>query len=186
MSKKTIEFLVVIGLGVVTFALSFIIDEAKTILLIVGLVIIALAIGYLFYKNDKPAPVDEKYKYKKKDSLMSEPEKILYNRLLGEVGKEYDIFPQIALLSVVDKITSASFRNELFRVVDFVLCDRISKEPQLVIELNDASHLRSERRERDEKVKCILERAGLPLLTLALDEINAPDLRKRVLTAIKK
>ncbi len=186
MNKKTIEFLVVIGLGVIAFALSFIIVEIKTVLLVVGLVLIALAVGYLFYKKDAPQPVNEGYKYKKKETLMSESEKILYYNLLTVVGKEYDIFPQIALLSLVDKITQASYRNELFRIVDFAVCDRKSGAPLLVIELNDASHNREDRKARDEKVKCILERAELPLLTLTLEDINAPDLRKRVISAIKK
>ena len=186
MNRKTLEFLVVIGLGTIVFALSFFIAEASTVLMIVGLVLIALAVGYLFYKTDKTAPIDEKNKYKKKDALMSEPEKTLYVNLLNALGREYDVFPQVALLSVVDKITQASYRNELFRIIDFVLCDKKSSAPKLVIELNDASHLRADRRERDEKVKCILERADLPLLVLGLEEISSSDLRKRVQSLIKK
>ncbi len=186
MNKKRVEFLVVIGLGVISFVLSFFITEADFWLKIIGVCLIALAVGYLFYKKEETPPLDEGYKYKKKASLMSESEKILYANLLVAVGKEYDIFPQIALLSLVDKITQASYRNELFRIVDFAVCNRTSGAPMLVIELNDASHNREDRKARDEKVKCILERAGLPLLTLTLDEIYAPDLKKKVFSAIKK
>lgn len=57
----------------------------------------------------------------------------------------------------------------------------------LIIELNDASHKREERRRRDEKVRCIAERAGLGMLTLELDDL--PDdrtLRKKIFSSIKR
>ena len=100
---------------------------------------------------------------------MSAPERNAYE-LLADALPEYEIFPQIALVSVIDK-TNAAYRGELFRVVDFCAFTKGDLTPVLAVELNDASHNRADRKARDEKVKCILDRAGLPLLTLTLDDL---------------
>ena len=78
----------------------------------------------------------------------------------------------IALVSLVDKLNYNSYRNELFRVVDFVIASP-EFEPLVVVELNDSSHMRADRRERDRKVAEILQKASLPLVTLTPD--NASD-----------
>src|SRR6185369_4720053 len=48
--------------------------------------------------------------------------------------------------------------------IDFVLCSRDQVVPVLAIELDDASHGRSSRRERDVFVNAIFDAAGLLLL----------------------
>ena len=72
------------------------------------------------------------------------------------------MLPQIVLSSLVDKVTNTSYRNELFRVVDFVMFDG-EYNPVCAVELNDASHNRADRKERDQKVKEILESARIAI-----------------------
>lgn len=57
-------------------------------------------------------------------------------------------------------------------MVDFVI---VSPDfvPLVVVELNDKSHLRADRRERDARVAEILQKASLPLVVLTPD--NASD-----------
>jgi very-short-patch-repair endonuclease len=50
--------------------------------------------------------------------------------------------------------------------VDFVLCDRAYIAPKLAIELDDQTHERSDRQDRDHEVERILKTAGVPLLRL--------------------
>jgi very-short-patch-repair endonuclease len=50
--------------------------------------------------------------------------------------------------------------------VDFVLCDKAYISPKLAIELDDKSHERPDRQERDKEVERILSDAGVPLLRL--------------------
>ena len=183
MKKKYIDFIIVLLVGTICFALSFVIESAQVWLRAIGVVVILLAVSFIIFKS-KEQPVDPKFKYKKKETLMSAPERQLYYELMQAVGAEFDVFPQLALVTLVDKI-DASYRNELFRVVDFALFDKRTNRPLLVIELNDASHLRDDRKLRDEKVKCILRRAGLKLLTLTLDDIGDAHLRKRVISAMR-
>jgi len=58
--------------------------------------------------------------------------------------------------------------------VDFVLCDLQNIRPQLVIELDDSSHEREDRRERDAFVDQALEAASLPILHVTAKRTYAP------------
>ena len=162
--------LIVFGVGAACFALSFAFSGVADVALKVAgvaLVIIS-AIGLLPPKTAEP--VNPEYRYKVRSTpFMSAPERNAYE-LLADALPEYEIFPQIALVSVIDK-TNAAYRGELFRVVDFCAFTKGDLTPVLAVELNDASHNRADRKARDEKVKCILDRAGLPLLTLTLDDL---------------
>lgn len=88
-------------------------------------------------------------------------------------------FPQVALASVIDKRTQNTYRNELFRVADFVFTDKVRYAPLLLVELNDASHLKADRIERDRKVREICERAGLPIVAFTMAESRDFGLVKR-------
>ena len=99
---------------------------------------------------------------------MTPPERAFMNILESLFGARYRILPQIALVSLVDKLNYTSYRNELFRVVDFVIASS-DFTPLVVIELNDRSHLRADRRERDAKVAEILQKAELPLVVITPD-----------------
>lgn len=107
--------------------------------------------------------------YRKKKAMMTAPELALYRTLLGVTDtRRYAVLPQTALAGVVDKISGGGFRSELFRIVDFCIADAADFEPLLLIELNDASHDREERKLRDDKVAAICLDAGIPLLTFSL------------------
>ncbi len=191
MKNRLIEFLLISLLGATLLAFSFVVaGSAVWWLRILGIVLILAGVATLIIKhdsgeNEKPEPINKEYGYAVKDTFMTAPERELYARLIKTVGGDFEVFPQVALVSLVDKTTFNSFRNELFRIVDFALCDKKSLKPRLIIELNDASHKRADRIERDEKVKCILERAGLNLLTVTTDErLDDKTLKRRIYSAL--
>lgn len=189
MKNKYLNFLIVTGLGAAVFGLSFVITgQALWYLRAGGIILFFLGIALLLIPaKKKEEPVREEYRYAVKESFMSAPERELYARLLRVIGGDFAVFPQVALVSLIDKVNFGSYRNELFRIVDFALCDRFNLKPVLIIELNDASHKREERARRDEKVRCIAARAGLNILTLELDAM--PDdrtLRKKIFSEIRK
>ena len=189
MKNKYLNFLIVSALGAALFSLSFAIQgQAVWYLRAGGIILFFLGVALLFIPaKKKEEPVKEEYRYAVKDSFMSAPERELYARLLRLVGGDFAIFPQVALVSLIDKVNFGSYRNELFRIVDFALCDRFSLKPVLIIELNDASHKREERKRRDEKVRCIAARAGLNVLTLELDSMSDDRaLRKKIFSEVRK
>ena len=188
MKHKYRDILILSAIGAVLFGLSFAFKgQVVSYLRAGGIIIFFLGIALFFLPDKKSEPVKEEYRYVVKESFMTAPERELYARLQRLVGGDFDIFPQVALASLIDKVNFGSYRNELFRIVDFALCDRFNLKPVLIIELNDASHKRDDRKLRDEKVRCIAARAGLNVLTLELD--NMPDdrtLRKKIFTEIRK
>lgn len=59
------------------------------------------------------------------------------------------------------------FRNMIDRKhVDFLLCDLTTMRPLCGIELDDASHRREDRQQRDEFVNRVFQTAGLPLVRI--------------------
>ena len=178
--KRT--FVILLVTGAVFAALSFLlagVDEPaaqslRWALFAFGVLLAVLSAAILIV-SIRRAPavrlIPEGADYRKKRSLMSAPEAETYRELCKIlVGSRYAVFPQTALVSVIDKVSGGGFRSELFRVADFCVADARTFEPLLLIELNDASHKREERRLRDDKVNAICENAGLPVLTLSLGD----------------
>ena len=58
------------------------------------------------------------------------------------------VLPQVNLASVIDKKGDSNFRNELFRNIDFGVFNKDFK-PLVLIEINDNTHFRKDRIERD-------------------------------------
>ena len=108
---------------------------------------------------------DEAFLYETKQRLISKAEVEFYNTIKQSLPEGYCIFPQINLASFINRTDDAKFHNELFRNVDFLITDA-EYSPKIVIEINDSTHLTSERKERDEKVQNICEEAGVPIVKL--------------------
>ena len=119
------------------------------------------------------ADVEEKakYRYNRKNFFLTRAEHECYDALVEAVGTEYRIFAQVHLPTLVDHtVRGQDWRAALAHInrksVDFVLCDKAYLSPKLAIELDDKSHERSDRQERDREVERILREAGVPLLRL--------------------
>lgn len=120
------------------------------------------------------------YVYEKKSLLLTKNEQGYFTALKAQVPSGYHVFPQINLAAFVEKKDGSRFRNELFRNVDFLVTDG-SFAPCIAVEINDKTHTEKDRRERDEKVKSILEEAGIPLVTLWTDYgVNDSYIKKRI------
>lgn len=120
----------------------------------------------------------KKPKYFAKSAMLTPTEIQYFQVLYSIIGDEYLIYPQINLASVIDKKGGGNFRTELFRNVDFGVFDYDYK-PILLIEINDNSHFRSDRIERDEKVSQICKSAKLPLVTFWVkDGIDVAEMRQ--------
>ena len=134
--------------------------DYKTI--IIGIAI-ALIITIAIFTVAKTAQKKREPKYRLKDSLVTASELRYFRVLEGCFGKDYRVLPQVNLAAVIDK-EGAGFRTELFRNVDFGIFD-MNFRPIVLIEINDNSHLRKDRAERDESVNAIAKKARIPLVT---------------------
>src|SRR5664280_750564 len=112
----------------------------------------------------------ENLPYVLKGCLMFKVERLFFG-VLEQVtdSSKYYLFPQVSLGNLVDVEKGTrpyqTHRNRVDRKsVDFVLCDRSTLSPVLAVELDDASHERKDRQERDAFVDEVLAKVGLPLL----------------------
>ena len=114
--------------------------------------------------GDKPLP------YRRKDYLLSQGERAFYDVLCRAVNADrHRVFCKVRLGDLLwmpkgtDKRQSHWNRIQS-KHVDFVVCSAEALRPLVVIELDDRSHERSERQERDSFVDRALAAAGLPIL----------------------
>ena len=184
-------YIIFFAVGMTMFAFSLIPDfreYSPDYFWVMTLVGVALAIFCLFALLYKPKEkIRLNARYERRGVMLSRPE---YNFLLTlrRINPEkYEVVPQVALFSVIEKKTNTSYRNELFRVCDYCFVDRDTFEPLLLVELNDRSHLRADRQQRDEKVAAICEAAHMPLVTFWLDgDIGYETVKRVVRKAILK
>jgi len=93
-----------------------------------------------------------------------------FRALQAAVGKQYTIFPQLPLWTLVqpesnDPIAAGTINNRIsLKRIDFVLVDSTSLMPYMAIELDDRSHQREDRRRRDAFVDEVLSQAGIKIL----------------------
>ena len=96
-----------------------------------------------------------------------------FYKLAREVlqGK-YTVCPKVSLselfyINESDRSRWQIYRNKIDRkTVDFVVCDSASMKPIYAIELDDPSHERPDRQERDQFVEAVFATAQLPLVRI--------------------
>jgi hypothetical protein len=106
--------------------------------------------------------------YSVRKSLLTENEKKFYRVLKMVVGERLEVFSKVRLSDVFWINRGSGYQGALNRInprhLDFLLCEKINLRPVLGIELDDASHSRSDRAARDDFVNELFEETGLPLL----------------------
>lgn len=114
--------------------------------------------------------IKEENKIQKKETIyiqkpiMTEYEYKFY-QILKELEDKYIIVPQLNLASIVKKINNNKYYSELFRNIDFAIFSKDYKKLLLLIEINDQSHKKYKRKDRDLKVKKICNDIGIKLIT---------------------
>lgn len=136
--------------------------------------------------------------FTKREKLITGNEKrfrsVLHDALKNVYGENFELYPQVALFSVVQKDPAAAVlinregqeipnRSELFRAVDFLVTDSAFC-PLLVVEINDRSHNEKARIARDNDLRTICEEAGLPVIFLDgrsdAPEISSDELCRKI------
>ena len=110
-----------------------------------------------------------KYKYKRRD-LLTKTE-LAFFRQLQEHADENSllIFPKVRLADIIkpderQKRWQAAFNKIKSKHVDFILCDKTTLDIKYIIELDDKSHERPDRKERDDFVDAIMAQCKLKII----------------------
>lgn len=115
------------------------------------------------------APVTIDLPYQRKDYLLTKAERSFFGVLQNAVGNQYLIFAKVRLADLVfvprgTEKWQSHFNRIQSKHIDFVLCDHNAVRPLVAIELDDSSHDRADRQERDGFIDSALAAAGLPTL----------------------
>lgn len=121
---------------------------------------------------------------------MSKNEHDVFDAIVIAVGDKYHVFPQVKFDKILDwkgngKNSIYAMRHINQKSVDFLLCDKTYINPRLAIELDDTTHEREDRKERDEIVEGILSAANFPLLRIHYsDTTNSSTLKEKIIASI--
>ncbi|MCL4299451.1 MAG: DUF2726 domain-containing protein [Anaerolineae bacterium] len=128
------------------------------------------AILQLFKAPSSTGPVKEEiFPYRLRDDFLSYAELSFYHVLQQAVSDWAVVCPKISLDDLFyaksgQRGSNQAYTNKIDRKhVDFLLCHPRTMRPLLGIELDDASHQKSSRQERDRFVEKVFAAAGLPL-----------------------
>lgn len=106
--------------------------------------------------------------YGLRDDFLSHAELSFYHVLRSTLAQDVTIVikPRLGdILFVRQPHKNQGARNRIDRKhVDFLLCETATMKPRLVVELDDRSHHKQDRQQRDDLVDGALEAAGLPIL----------------------
>ncbi len=144
-------------------------------LIIVGVVVvIAVAAFFLMVSRKTQGGADEEklqgFPYEVKKHFLSPAELSFFHTLRTVVDNRAVICSKVRLGDVFwvileDKSKLYSYRNKIDRKhVDFLLCDSSTMQPIMGVELDDKSHERPDRQDRDAFVDQVFKAANLPLL----------------------
>ena len=127
------------------------------------------AILRLFALEPKEKP-DEKLPYIARESVLSAAEISFFHVLHSILASKYQICLKMRLADILEIVKTEnymSYFNKLSqRHIDFLICHPETMKPVLAVELDDSSHSRKNRQERDEFVNQAFKAAGLPLLRI--------------------
>lgn len=116
--------------------------------------------------------------YRQRDDFLSAAELSFYRVVVSAVGSRAIVCPKVNLADVffvVRPNENRAYRNKVDRKhVDFLLCDPGTMKPRCGIELDDSSHERRDRQERDQFVDEVFKVAKLPLLRVPAKAAYSP------------
>lgn len=131
------------------------------LIVILAAIFIGIILGLLVVWLDKPV-----HKRVTKKQLMTANEKEFFRRIV-QGCPDYWVFSQVAMGAILKENNDVS-PEDMWKVrgafdkkiCDFILCDKASLEPRVIIELDDATHVRTKDAQRDLLTKA----GGLPTL----------------------
>jgi hypothetical protein len=149
-----------------------------------------LSVIFPFLKRSQKEKTSKALPYRLRDDFLSPAEFSFYKVLLSLVGARLTIQSKVRLADVffvARPNENAGFFNRIAQKhLDFLVCDSVTTKPLFGIELDDSSHKRNDRQERDEFVENICQVAGLPLLRVPVQrEYNSREIAAQIAPLLK-
>jgi hypothetical protein len=149
-----------------------------------------LSIFFPFLKRSQKETTSKALPYRLRDDFLSPAEFSFYKVLLSLVGARLTIQSKVRLADVffvARPNENAGFFNRIAQKhLDFLVCDSVTMKPLFGVELDDSSHKRNDRQERDEFVENVCQVVGLPLLRVPVQrEYNSREIAAQIAPFLK-
>ncbi len=168
-----------IAAQVETFLRHLATNRATLLLLVVAAGVLVVGILARAGRPDLP--------YVAAPTLLTAAERNFFLVLRQAVAADFQLFAKVRLGDIIQvqngvqgKRRFAAFGRIASKHADFVLCDPRSFATTLVIELDDRSHDRADRRERDQFFDAALKVAAVPVLRVPVRRAYSPDEIRRL------
>ena len=132
----------------------------------IGILIIIITIYCIKKFKDKKENIDYKKIYIKKDYILTNNELKFY-KILQEITNQFEltIFTQVALNQIIKAKNKKSFYKICNKSIDYVITNNIGMI-KICIELDDITHNRPDRIERDKFINELFKSVEIPLLRI--------------------
>lgn len=140
-------------------------------IIILLLIIVGLVFLEQFMNNNKANDIPKENmdfvkSFYKKESLLTKNELVFYSQLKQITDKlELTVFCQVAMYEIVNCKNFKDFNRIKSKSIDFVITDKNCKI-KFCIELDDYSHNRENRKQRDKIVEAIFEHTNIKLVRI--------------------
>jgi len=144
-----------------------------------------LSVIFPFLKRSQKEATSKALPYRLRDDFLSPAEFSFYKVLSSLVGTRLTIQSKVRLADVFfvarPNENVAYFNRIAQKHLDFLICDSVTMKPLFGVELDDSSHKRNDRQERDEFIESVCMVAGLPLLRLPVQrEYNSREIAAQI------
>ena len=141
----------------------------KTYWMAAVIILLIIILVYTLYRKFRRANPWSRAPYERRQYFLSPAEKAFYDILDELVGEDITICPKPSVREVLQ--VRADVRRDRLKYfnsisqkhVDFVLCDKDTMQILCAVELDDRSHERSDRQQRDAFLDKAFKKAKLPL-----------------------
>ena len=132
--------------------------------------------------------------YEKEDALLTPAEQSFFRVLEDAVGAQFRLFAKVRLADVVrvkrgmDRSSwQTAFNAIQSKHIDFLACNPHNMAIQFAVELDDKSHERQSRKERDDFVDRALAAAGVPIFRFTAKRgYSVQEIRRTIFQEEKK
>ncbi|WP_020683166.1 DUF2726 domain-containing protein [Marinobacterium rhizophilum] len=141
--------------------------------LVIGVLLFVAALvllKFLARNRARTAPA-EQLQYRRRPALFTAAERSFAGVLDQVLDGRYRIYGKVRVADLIEplpgkdrRIWQKSFNRISAKHFDFVICNSSDLVPLVVIELDDSSHQKAKRQQRDEMLQQICEQVQLPLI----------------------
>lgn len=176
--------------------INHIVSWSIAIVMFIGIAYIFKGIGKIKQvedSNENNSQIKKsQYKYYAKSYVMTSRENDCF-KILNEIfSSKWFVVPQVHLSALLDyrvkgQNWNAAFRHINGKSVDFVLIGKESYKVVCAIELDDSTHSKPDRKERDIEIERMFKGARIPLARISkFESMTKPEIAKVVTDAINE